>query len=142
MKTVRHIFAVMLILAMTAMATGCGKEPLNNKLDHQWQVMKIEYPDGRVDHPEKLYYCIYREVVELSRGRIVAAGIIRQEGSMLTMTFPYSTAAELEPWGLTVADGEPTDVAGPQFSLDILRLTGSELVMVSSQDVKIHCRQF
>lgn len=63
MKTLYKIIALTFIAVTSLLTTGCNDRPTNGKLDHQWQIMTIEYPDGTVQQPEKLYYCFYREVM-------------------------------------------------------------------------------
>ena len=142
MKTLYKIIALTFIAVKSLLTTGCNDRPTNGKLDHQWQIMTIEYPDGTVQQPEKLYYCFYREVMQLTSGGVVATAHLTQKGSTLTMEFPYSTADELTRWGLTLAPGEPTNVAGPVYTVEIDHLSDRTLRMVTSQGVTISCRKF
>ena len=142
MKTLYKIIALTFIAVTSLLTTGCNDRPTNGKLDHQWQIMTIEYPDGTVQQPEKLYYCFYREVMQLTSGGVVATAHLTQKGSTLTMEFPYSTADELTRWGLTLAPGAPTNVAGPVYTVEIDHLSDRTLRMVTSQGVTISCRKF
>ena len=142
MKTLYKIIVLTLIAATGLLAAGCRDCPTNGKLDNQWQIMTIEYPDGTVQQPQKLYYCFYRDIVQLTTGGVVATANLSQKGSTLTMEFPYSTADELTRWGLTLAPGEPTNVAGPVYTVGIDHLSDRTLRMITSQGVTISCRKF
>ena len=97
MKTLYKIIALTLIAATGLLAAGCRDCPTNGKLDNQWQIMKIEYPDGTVQQPEKLYYCFYRDIVQLTTGGVVATANLTQKGSTLTMEFPTALPTSLLP---------------------------------------------
>lgn len=142
MKTFYKIFAIVLFTATGLLLSGCRDCPTNGKLDNQWQIMKIEYQDGSVKEPSGFYYCFYRDIVQLTTGGVVATANLTEEGSTLTMEFPYNTAAQLTPWGLTVAEGEPTNVNGPVYVVNIDHLSDRTLHMTTSQGVRISCRKY
>ena len=143
MKKIKYVYGLMAMLFVGLLATGCRDLPTNGKLDNQWQILTIEYPDGHTDNPEgTLYYCFYRDIVQLTHGGVVATANLSQEGSTLTMQFPYSTASQLTPWGLTVADGEPTNVKGPVYTVKIDHLSDRTLQMTTSLGVSITCRRY
>lgn len=144
MKKMKNILMAALIVALVVLSTAaCRELPTNGKLDNQWQILTIEYPDNRVENPEgTLYYCFYRDIVQLTRGAVVATANLSQEGSTLTMQFPYSTASQLTPWGLTVADGEPTNAKGPVYTVNIDHLSDRTLQMTTSRGVRITCRRY
>lgn len=137
-KMLCFVFAALAIVV----GGGCRDFPTNNKLDNQWQITTIEYADGTEARPSGLYYCFYRDVVQLTTGGVRATGNLSQSGSILTMSFPYSTATELVPWGLTVGPDEPVDEKNPVYEVEIEQLDGSSLVMLTSRSIRITCRKF
>ncbi len=137
-----HLKNIIVAAVAILLLGGCRDFPTNNKLDNQWQIMTIEYADGQTAHPAGLYYCFYRDVVQLTTGGVRATGNLRQNGNTLTMAFPYSTASDLTPWGLTVAPGEPADVKNPEYIVEIEQLDRTTLIMLTGQTVRITCRKF
>ena len=49
---------LLLLLWGLILFVGCGKLPINGDLDGQWQIQEIRYTDGRVETPERAYYCV------------------------------------------------------------------------------------
>ncbi len=44
----------------------CEKAPINGKLDGRWQLMTIEYADGKIEECNRIYYSIQLHLVEIS----------------------------------------------------------------------------
>ena len=55
----------LLILWSLILLTGCGKLPINGDLDGQWQILEIRYADGRIETPERAYYCVQLHTITL-----------------------------------------------------------------------------
>ena len=44
----------------------CEKAPINGKLAGRWQLMTIEYADGKIEECNRSYYSIQLHLVEIS----------------------------------------------------------------------------
>ena len=100
MKTLYKIIVLTLIAATGLLAAGCRDCPTNGKLDNQWQIMTIEYPDGTVQQPQKLYYCFYRDIVQLTTGGVVATANLARVLS--------NSPALCSPWKSTTSPTAPS----------------------------------
>ncbi|MDC7195075.1 lipocalin-like domain-containing protein, partial [Phocaeicola vulgatus] len=38
--------------------SSCDKAPINGKLDGRWQLMTIEYTNGKIEECNRIYYSI------------------------------------------------------------------------------------
>lgn len=56
----------LLFLLLLLGISSCDKAPINGKLDGRWQLMTIEYEDGRVEECYRIYYSIQLHLVEIS----------------------------------------------------------------------------
>ena len=103
MKTfILRIIAAMAIAAAACITFhSCRKTGINGDLDGQWQVMSIEnLSTGEVTNPKRIYYCLFRHTVNLTRGPVAAAGNMAYDGGMLTLQFPSSPVESLADWGI------------------------------------------
>ena len=46
--------------------SSCDKAPINGKLDGRWQLMTIEYTNGKIEECNRIYYSIQLHLVEIS----------------------------------------------------------------------------
>lgn len=63
MKTVKFI---LISICLLVVAGGCDKKPINGKMDGRWQLMTIEYNDGKIEECQRIYYSIQLYQVEIS----------------------------------------------------------------------------
>lgn len=56
----------LLFLLLLLGISSCDKAPINGKLDGRWQLMTIEYENGRVEECYRIYYSIQLHLVEIS----------------------------------------------------------------------------
>lgn len=56
----------LLFLLLLLGISSCDKAPINGKLDGRWQLMTIEYEDGRIEECYRIYYSIQLHLVEIS----------------------------------------------------------------------------
>lgn len=130
-------YAVIAILTIIlGSLSGCRKAPINGDLDGQWQITRIEYPDGTIATPESKYICFSLHVVQLTTpGEPDIHGNMRYEGDTLTLDFPYDNTEErlltLYQWGIA---SNPT-------TFHIVSLTSKNL-FVATNHIKISCKKF
>lgn len=102
---------------------GCGKLPINGDLDGQWQIQEIRYTDGRVETPERAYYCVQLHTITLRQvGNYPGeTGNMVYEGDQLRIDMPLSDVSDLRVFGL--------DDTKETFA--ITELSSSRLVLTS-----------
>lgn len=143
MKTLYKIIALTLIAATGLLAAGCRDCPTNGKLDNQWQIMKIEYPDGTVQQPEKLYYCFYRDIVQLTTAW--SSGHRQPHPERLHPHYGVSLQHCRQAYSLGTHPGSRRAHQRhlyPVYTVEIDHLSDRTLRMVTSQGVTISCRKF
>ncbi len=94
--------------------SSCDKAPINGKLDGRWQLMTIEYTNGKIEECNRIYYSIQLHLVEISakggnggthigrfsyKGDEVTMSEFRHRGDEEKLT----TLNELKPFGLNQA---------------------------------------
>lgn len=147
MKKIFASISILFVAFVAMVATnGCRELAQNGDFSGQWQVLSIDYPDGTTVDPEGTrYYCIYRDVVQLtSQGSERKSGnlVYDEDARKCSMEFPYEEAQYLAPWGITFpADVAPT-TKGCTIHFTIQTLTESRLVMTSEMGVVITCRKW
>ena len=95
--------ALVIAAAMFAVVfNSCEKGPTNGNLDNMWQVMTIEnLDDGTKTHPEGMYYCIYRELIQLQYpGHKLQTGMLEYKDGILSVDFPLVKPGDLAKWGI------------------------------------------
>ena len=112
---------------------GCGKLPINGDLDGQWQILEIRYADGRVETPERAYYCVQLHTITLRQvGNYPGeTGNMVYEGDQLSIDMPLSDVNDLRVFGL--------DDTKETFT--ITELSSSRLVL-NSDYARISFRKF
>ena len=55
MKMTNKIIVLLMTALLAVAAVSCRKRSINGDLDGMWQVMSIEYKDGRTVNPEGIY---------------------------------------------------------------------------------------
>lgn len=100
----QQLYSVLFIVAavFAVVFNSCEKGPTNGNLDNMWQVMTIEnLADGVKTHPEGMYYCIYREVIQLQfQGHKLQTGVLEYKNGILTVDFPMAKPGQLADWGI------------------------------------------
>ena len=67
MKKIYSLTVFFIAAAVALFATSCRELAQNGDFSGQWQILSIEYPDGTTIDPEGTrYYCIYRDVAQLT----------------------------------------------------------------------------
>lgn len=130
----KHTGKIMMLIVTAVLAVAvmsCRKSSINGDLDGMWQVMSIEYNDGKVVNPESTYYCLFLHTFNLQRQGDRVAGNMIYEGDQLKLEAPYATAAQLEPWGIN----------STVTTFRILNLTGSKMTLKSDYTL-IELRKF
>lgn len=124
----RHIkFATLLSILILSMLTSCREAPTNGDLDAQWQLTSITINStGETIEPDGKYFCIYRELIQLSNGGgIITTGRLVVKDNIMSIDFPMITTPEeigrLAPWGI--------DTNKPQF--EIVSLNSRHMVLKS-----------
>ena len=137
MKKLALILANILILVGLG---SCQDTPLIGDLAGQWQITKIEYPDGTV---VERYYCFYRHTAQLTGGEVHTehTANMTYDKPDITLEFPRAGGWQLTQWGIIATDtpGESTTWV-QKYHIDTLN--GSKLVMTTEQGVVIYCRKF
>lgn len=130
-KQLYSILLLAVLILATSMA-GCEKGPLNGNLDNMWQVMTIEdFDDGTKIHPEAMYYCIYREEIQLRAvGASLQTGVLTYKDGILTVDFPLAKAGELDLW----------DISGTSETYEVE--LGSEHMTLRSKTALLELRKF
>lgn len=101
---------------------GCGKLPINGDLDGQWQILEIRYADGRIETPERAYYCVQLHTITLRQvSGPNQTGNMVYEGDQLRIDMPLSDVSDLRVFGLD--DTEET--------FTVTELSSSRLVLTS-----------
>lgn len=113
---------LLLLLWGLILFVGCGKLPINGDLDGQWQILEIRYADGRVETPERAYYCVQLHTITLRQvSGPNQTGNMVYEGDQLRIDMPLSDVNDLRVFGLD--DTEET--------FTITELSSSRLVLTS-----------
>lgn len=112
--------------------SSCDKAPINGKLDGRWQLMTIEYTNGKIEECNRIYYSIQLHLVEISakggnggthigrfsyKGDEVTMSEFRHRGDEEKLT----TLNELKPFGLNQAINH----------LKVEKATGKKLILKS-----------
>lgn len=122
----------LLILWCLILLTGCGKLPINGDLDGQWQILEIRYADGRIETPERAYYCVQLHTITLRQvNGPNQTGNMVYEGDQLSLDMPLSDASDLRVFGL--------DDTKETFT--VTELSSSRLVLTSDY-ARISFRKF
>lgn len=122
----------LLILWSLILLTGCGKLPINGDLDGQWQILEIRYADGRIETPERAYYCVQLHTITLRQvNGPNQTGNMVYEGDQLSLDMPLSDASDLRVFGL--------DDTKETFT--VTELSSSRLVLTSDY-ARISFRKF
>lgn len=103
----RHIkFIALLSIILIATLTSCREAPTNGDLDAQWQLTSITINStGETIEPDGKYFCIYRELIQLSNGgSIITTGCLAVKDNIMSIDFPMITSPEeierLASWGI------------------------------------------
>lgn len=122
----------LLILWCLILLTGCRKLPINGDLDGQWQILEIRYADGRIETPERAYYCVQLHTITLRQvNGPNQTGNMVYEGDQLSLDMPLSDASDLRVFGL--------DDTKETFT--VTELSSSRLVLTSDY-ARISFRKF
>lgn len=142
-KIIRNV----VIFAVTLIFSSCFQElALNGDFSGQWQVLSMDYPDGtRVDPEGTRYYCIYRDVAQLTNpeGVMVTGSLVYDEDAMqFSIQFPYESASGLARWGITFPDTVDPNAKGMTVHFSINHLSSEKLIMTTEMGVVITCRKW
>ncbi len=122
MKMTNKIIVLLMTALLAVAAVSCRKRSINGDLDGMWQVMSIEYKEGRTVNPEGIYYCLFLHTFNLRKtGGYSIAGNMIYEGDELKLEAPYATPEQLEPWGIN----------SKVTTFRILHLSGSKMTLES-----------
>ncbi|MCM1504003.1 MAG: lipocalin-like domain-containing protein [Muribaculum sp.] len=137
MKAIK-LAALMSVVAVVALLTGCRKHYINGDLDGQWQVLTIEYKsDGHVDDVKasQVYYCFNLHTVHLRQVKALPSAVLgnmKYDKKTIGLEFPLvKDASELSAWGMNAVN----------TSFAVKSLSHERLVMESDYAV-ISCRKF
>lgn len=123
---------VLMIVVILTQLIACSKLPINGKLDGRWQIMQIEYKDGREEHPERAYYSVSLHTINVmqvnGQGQ---TGNMEYTNDSLFVTMPVSTVDELRVFGMNDTE--------QRFA--VKELTASRLVLESGY-ARISFRKF
>ncbi|MCM1348198.1 MAG: lipocalin-like domain-containing protein [Firmicutes bacterium] len=125
-------------------AMGCFHElPLIGDLAGQWQITKIEYPDGRVVENPLTYYCFYRHTAQLTKyDRVKHTANMVYNYPEISLEFPEVSPVWLTEWGIIPPADADSEYRGWVQNYHIDRLNSSYLVMTTEQGVKLTLRKF
>lgn len=122
MKRINLKNILFLLMGFTLFLTSCGKMPINGDLDGQWQILAIQYTDGRVENPERAYYCVQLHTITLRQvNGPNRTGNMTYEGDQLSFVMPTSTVDQLRVFGLN----------DTQETFTVTELTSNRLVLTS-----------
>lgn len=132
----------LLFLLLLLGISSCDKAPINGKLDGRWQLMTIEYEDGRVEECYRIYYSIQLHLVEISDkggkgGTFI--GRFSYKGDEVTMSDfrrrgqeeELATLAELQTFGISL----------PLTHFEVEKATGEKLILKSDY-ARLNFRKF
>ncbi|MBD5358932.1 MAG: lipocalin family protein [Bacteroides sp.] len=88
-----------LVIIIIIFLSSCQKAPINGDLDGQWQVMEVipEPEEKLLD--ERIYYCFYLHVCQLTYyDGVCFAGNMEFDGETLYLDFPYADNPTREKW--------------------------------------------
>ena len=57
---------ILLFILFMLGISSCDNAPINGKLDGRWQLMTIEYTNGKIEECNRIYYSIQLHLVEIS----------------------------------------------------------------------------
>ena len=124
----RYIIGALLLL----MASACGKMPINGDLDGRWQIMKIEYASGEEEVPERAYYSVALNTINLMKvGVSNQTGNMEYTGDSLFVVMPISKVEDLLPFGMN----------GTEQRFGVKELTSNHLVLQSDY-ARLEFRKF
>lgn len=79
------------VLFVLLMPTSCEKAPINGDLDGQWQVMSVTPQPTESPIEERLYYCFYLHVCQLTYyDGVFTEANMKFDGKTLYLDFPYA----------------------------------------------------
>ncbi len=128
----QHMKQILLFILFMLGISSCDKAPINGKLDGRWQLMTIEYTNGKIEECNRIYYSIQLHLVEISakggnggthigrfsyKGDEVTMSEFRHRGDEEKLT----TLNELKPFGLNQAINH----------LKVEKATGKKLILKS-----------
>lgn len=146
MKRIFNFCVIMAALALSVFASSCRELAQNGDFSGQWQVLSIEYPDGTtVDPCGTLYYCIYRDVAQLTAPndiRVTGNLHYDEDARMFSIQFPRDTPEYLAQWGIEIPDDNEADFEQVVARFAIDTLTSSRLVMTGATGIVVTCRKF
>lgn len=140
MKRILYAIFVTSVIAAAFAMTGCRSMSHNGRLDGFWKIVTIENTaTGEVTPANsEYYYSFYRDVMNLkdtkSVKNITGKFNYHKGDDKITIEYPYIESDqmyELEPYGI---------YENP-VTFEILKLTGSELVLKSDHSI-VSCIKF
>ncbi len=141
----RVIYIALMMVALFS-SNACRELAQNGDFSGQWQILSMDYPDGTSVDPEgKYYYCIYRDVAQLTAtgGTRVVGNLVYDEDAMrFSIQFPYESARGLARWGITFPDTVDPAAKGLTVNFTINHLTSEQLIMTTEMGVVITCRKW
>lgn len=94
------------VLFVLLMPTSCEKAPINGDLDGQWQVMSVTPEPTDKPIEERLYYCFYLHVCQLTYyDGVFTEANMKFDGKTLYLDIPY-------------ADSEGNDIKLRQYGIN------------------------
>ncbi len=139
----KKLIQIIAAVALLVSAGSCRELPLIGDLAGQWQIQRIEYPDGKVVDAPQRYYRFYRHTAQLAPGvSVITTANMTYENPSITLQFPTTQPRRLEPWGIVVPDNTPEGTIEWIQKYHIDELTSERLVMTTEQGVVITCRKY
>lgn len=132
----------LLFLLLLLGISSCDKAPINGKLDGRWQLMTIEYEDGRVEECYRIYYSIQLHLVEISdkggKGGTFIGRFSYKDDEVTMSDFrrrgqeeELATLAELQTFGISL----------PLTHFKVEKATGEKLILKSDY-ARLNFRKF
>ena len=132
----------LLFLLLLLGISSCDKAPINGKLDGRWQLMTIEYEDGRVEECYRIYYSIQLHLVEISdkggKGGTFIGRFSYKDDEVTMSDFrrrgqeeELATLAELQTFGISL----------PLTHFEVEKATGEKLILKSDY-ARLNFRKF
>lgn len=56
----------LLLFSLIFIVTACDKAPINGTIDGLWKLTSIQITDGETVTPHRIFYAIYRHIVQIS----------------------------------------------------------------------------
>lgn len=132
----------LLFLLLLLGISSCDKAPINGKLDGRWQLMTIEYEDGRIEECYRIYYSIQLHLVEISdkggKGGTFIGRFSYKDDEVTMSDFrrrgqeeELATLAELQTFGISL----------PLTHFEVEKATGEKLILKSDY-ARLNFRKF